>query len=239
MRKFSFFDFELESSSIGHFLLNSNETYHLKNVLRLKEGASVEIYNGKGLKGHGVINNLKNERAIIEIDKIVTFPILKPSITLGVSPVKNRDRIEWVVEKAVELGVNEICFFTSKNSERTKLNFKRIEKISISAIKQSGNPFLPEIKPLFTLEELIISTASYSVQKLIADCNVDSDNTLIKSIKKGKDILVLIGPEGGFENEEIERASRAGFIRVSLGENTLRAETAAIFSISVIKANIK
>ncbi len=147
-------------------------------------------------------------------------------LTIAIAPTKNMDRFEWFVEKATEIGVDKIVPILCKHSERKDLKFDRLEKILISAMKQSGQTYLPELSKLTPFKEVV--NVSFEGDKLIAHC-VPGDKRLLKNVTlPGKNVLLLIGPEGDFDPSEIGLALEKGFLPVSLGNSRLRTETAGI-----------
>ena len=148
-------------------------------------------------------------------------------ITLAVSPTKNLDRMEWMVEKTAELGINRIIPITCQHSERRTLKTDRLKKKALGALKQSRNPFLTQIDELTSFEDLI-STPETEVSKFIAHSSGESH--LFQRAKPDLNYLVLIGPEGGFSDNEIDQAREAGFEEVVLGEFVLRTETAGLIA---------
>jgi 16S rRNA (uracil1498-N3)-methyltransferase len=142
--------------------------------------------------------------------------------------------MEWLVEKAVEIGVGEITLLNCDHSERSFLKTDRLEKLAISAMKQSLHTVLPEIHPAVSLRDLLSTFRfSLSTQKFIAHCEADKPRTpLATALQPGKDAVVLIGPEGDFSEEEIALALECGFQPVSLGPSRLRTETAALYAVT-------
>ncbi|MGI9543677.1 MAG: RsmE family RNA methyltransferase, partial [Cyclobacteriaceae bacterium] len=139
---------------------------------------------------------------------------------------KNQDRVEWLVEKAVEIGIDELSFFTCQHSERKKLNLERLEKKAIAAMKQSVKARLPQINPIINFKELTKQVPA-EYEKFIA-CVPANEQQLKNLIPLQKRYCLLIGPEGGFSKKEVSQAEGAGFKVVSLGNNRLRTETAAL-----------
>jgi 16S rRNA (uracil1498-N3)-methyltransferase len=211
--------------SKGIHYLDEDESRHAVKVLRLKEGDCLDITDGKGTLYKGEITEANGKQCM--------FKILNQSFTerrgfhihIAIAPTKNADRIEWFVEKAIELGVDQITFFSSHNSERRNLNHDRITKMAISAMKQSQQVWLPILSPLRSFKEVIAEQAS---QKFIAYVDHDNQDQLKSLAKQGSDYFVLIGPEGDFSNEELDLALKNDFIKVSLGHHRLRTETAGL-----------
>jgi 16S rRNA (uracil1498-N3)-methyltransferase len=148
---------------------------------------------------------------------------------VAVAPTKSIDRIEWFLEKAVEIGIDEVSFVECEHSERTVVKLERMEKVAVSAMKQSQQSRIPVINEVRQYGELISSTTAEI--KLIAHCEDSTKNPIQSKLEKGKSILVLVGPEGDFSSDEINSALAKGFEPVSLGETRLRTETAALYAV--------
>ncbi len=191
----------------------------------MSPGDDIQITDGKGVFFQATITSIDSKKCGFKINTEKKIPKKNYHIHIAIAPTKNADRIEWFVEKAVEIGVDEISFILCKNSERKVLNLERIEKIAISAMKQSQQACMPILHPLQPFNDILKQSAD---QKFIG--HVDSSNPVhLKAIAKpNKSYLVLIGPEGDFSNEELNTALQAGFEKVSLGENRLRTETAGL-----------
>ncbi len=220
----------------NQLVLKNGEHQHISKVMRTSIGSEVYITNGKGKLIKAVIYNIeKKETHLLLKEVIVDVEQNTNKLSIAISPTKNRDRIEWFVEKAVELGINSIQFFYSKYSERKKINLERIKKIAIAALKQSKSLYLPTIKELDTLEDVFKENVDL---RYIAYMNEDKKlfSNELKSLSKDKSIQLLIGPEGGFTIEEYNEAVKNRFISVSLGKNRLRTETAALYSVAAYKA---
>ncbi|SNT25300.1 16S rRNA (uracil1498-N3)-methyltransferase [Ekhidna lutea] len=207
----------------GPNALSEEESKHCALVLRHKKGDEIQVFDGKGNKHVAVLTQIHKKACEFEIIRSETSTKKPFSIHLAIAPTKNMDRMEWLVEKLSETGVDEVTFIQTQNSERKKLRIDRLEKKAISAMKQSGNPFLLKLNDLTPFDQLI--DAENNNLKLIA--HVDHSYKYIQDILiPKKSTTILIGPEGDFSLNEIEQAKKAGFQATSLGENTLRTETA-------------
>jgi 16S rRNA (uracil1498-N3)-methyltransferase len=215
----------------GTHHLDEEESRHAIKVFRLNTGDLIEITDGKGTLYTCRITKADAKKCAFEVTQQVTKPAKPYSIHIAIAPTKNADRIEWFVEKAVEFGIDEISFLLCNKSERKTINTERIEKLTISALKQSGQLFLPKVHPIQVLENFMSEKAD---QKFIA--YVDKNNVdLLKSIAiKGQKYLVLIGPEGDFSREELEMAQKNNFQKISLGPNRLRTETAGLAACHIL-----
>ncbi len=215
----------------SRFELNADESHHAVKVLRQNKGDILNLLNGKGGIFEAQIIEAHPKGCLMEIIKASFNAAFEPKIHIALSFLKNRDRMEWFLEKAIEIGVSEISFFTSKHSEKKSSNEERLLKIGISALKQSGNTWLPKINAHVSFEGLLNEAMTH---KYIAYCPVESSQHLTH-FANHSDALVLIGPEGDFTEEEVAQAHAKGFISVSLGEQRLRAETAALVSLLTLK----
>ena len=220
-----FYNSEINSETKNVFF-SKEESLHLTKVLRKKPGDVIQITNGFGWLFHAEItsNHSKNCTA-----KIVSAKYYEPrpySIHLAVAPTKMNDRFEWFLEKATEIGVTSITPLLCENSERRVIKTDRFEKILIAAMKQSLQYYLPELKPMVTIDEFLQQTPTHPC--FIAHCE-DSQKQSLKSVYQvGNNATVLIGPEGDFSVKEIEMALKNNYLPVSLGSTRLRTETAAI-----------
>lgn len=217
--------------------LNAEESHHLTRVLRLKINDEVLVCNGKGIISKTKIISILKNNVNLEITESKEHTKPQPIIHLAFSPLKKRIKNEWIVEKSTELGVSSISFFQSKHSERVNVNNERMRKVVISAVKQSLNPFKPLINELQNFESLIKNYNDTKYLKLIAYCGTSEKEHFSKYIKKGnKEVVLIIGAEGGFSEEEINFAKSNDFITVNLGKLRLRSETAALSMLSGILA---
>lgn len=210
----------------NHFLSDEESKHGLK-VLRLKPGDFIHVIDGIGgiYKCRITSTTKRCEFQIIE----KSFQAEKShSLHIAISPTKNQDRIEWFVEKATEIGVDTISFMLTQNSEKTRLRMDRINKKAISAIKQSGNLWLPKFQSEISFPNLI--DISNEEVRCIAYVDKDHQSHFKDIIIKSTSTIVLIGPEGDFSKDEIKQAIAKGFQPVSLGKNRLRTETAGLIA---------
>jgi len=208
-------------------LLTPEESWHCCKVLRKKEGDLIQLIDGLG--------NFFEGRLEIVSEKQCTAKVLKGPrsqtkrsyyLHLAIAPTKQIDRIEWMLEKAVEIGLDEISFIQSKNSERSIVKTERLCKIVESAVKQSLQAYLPKVNGLSVFKDILKLPAD---QKLIAHCEAGDKHSLQSLDFKNKKTLILIGPEGDFSHKEIEVATSLNYTAISLGENRLRSETAGLY----------
>ena len=213
--------------------LPEEESRHCMRVLRLKTGDVISVTDGKGFIYTATVSNPHPRHCQVSI---INCRSQKPSrayrIHMAVAPTKNMDRMEWFVEKATEIGVDTISCIRCRYSERKEIKLHRLQKIAVSAMKQSQKAFLPIINEIIEFNKFIAQEINGI--KMIAHC-ADNNKQLIKNVYvPDQPALILIGPEGDFSSEEIAAALAAGFVPVSLGESRLRTETAALVACHTI-----
>ncbi|PCH66232.1 MAG: 16S rRNA (uracil(1498)-N(3))-methyltransferase, partial [Bacteroidetes bacterium] len=174
-------------------VLSKIESEHCIKVLRHQIGDELNLMDGKGSFYKGILTKIDKKECIVEITETNTSENNHPRVHIAIAPTKNISRFEWFLEKATEIGVTEITPIICQRSERDKLKNERLEKIIISALKQSKNPFKPILNELIKLKEFIALDSKNS--KFIAYCDGENQH-LINQYKKGTDMTVLIGPEG-------------------------------------------
>lgn len=204
--------------------LKPEESFHLATVLRKKPGEAVCLMDGKGSRGVAEIIVPDKKCSILRI-KSVEFHTEVHFHTIAIAPTKNIDRFEFFLEKAVEIGVKSFIPMLTKNAERKVLNMERMEKIILSASKQSKTAYLPSIHPLQKFTE-VIAFSGYD-QKLIATCT-EKTVSLKEAYQPRKNSIIFVGPEGDFSPEEVNLAMANRVLPISLGEQRLRVETAGI-----------
>lgn len=212
----------------GSYELSGTEAQHALKVLRLQEGDRLYLLDGKGGRYTGKIR-LKHAKSC-EIEILESAHTAPPTVLteIAVAPPKTASRLEFMLEKLTELGVWRISLFESEFSERRKVNAARLQKILTAGLKQSHNVFLPDLRTFPTFEEII--SEDFDGQRLIAHC-YDAPKTNIQNVlKTGQNTQILIGPEGDFSRSEIQQAVSKGFTEISLTEQRLRTETAAIYA---------
>ncbi len=207
--------------------LPEEEAQHCIRVLRLNIGDKITLTDGKGYFYKAEISVATNKRCLVTIkETTLQEPIWPCHLHIAMAPTKNMDRNEWFAEKATEIGLDELTFLNCRFSERKVIKEERIEKILVSAIKQSLKARLPKLNKMTDFDQFI--SQDFSGQKFIAHCYEGEKPLLKNKLKKGIDALVLIGPEGDFSEEEVKKAIDHGFIPISLGKSRLRTETAAL-----------
>ena len=209
-------------------ILPESDSQHCVRVLRMKAGDMIEIIDGKGCRYECKILDAHQKRTRVEIINKQNIPLSwSNNITIAVAPTKHLDRMEWLVEKLTEIGVNQIIPLLCRYSERKEIKTERLEKIAISAMKQSLKTVLPTIEPMTNIKKVI--SECNATQKFIAYCDQSIPRLLFsKEYVADKDTIILIGPEGDFSQDEIKYALENGFKPISLGDNRLRTETAAL-----------
>lgn len=216
----------------GEGMLCESESKHCINVLRHKLGDEITIANGKGDYFTGRIISAHPKRCEIENISTQTHSESAYKLHLAVAPTKSIDRFEWLIEKAMELGISEITPLLCDHSERKKIRTDRIERIVIAAMKQSLKAYLPIINELTPFDQFI--KTQQTENGFIAHCYDSKKTPLKNAYKKGTDSLLCIGPEGDFSESEVEKASQLGLIPVSLGSSRLRTETAGVIACHTI-----
>jgi len=210
--------------------LSEEESFHASRVLRLKTGDPIYILDGKGAKYAAVLDKVDSKNTTYSQLSLVEKQDKIPyQIHIYVAPTKQMERMEWMVEKCCEFGIHGIHFFTSRNSERKEIKLNRLEKIAISALKQSKNLFLPEITAIVPLKSYIGSLKDTpATQRLFAHISDPPIKILAKQLIPNQSYHILIGPEGDFSLEETKELLDTNWTPFSLGKSILRTETACI-----------
>lgn len=210
-------------------ILGEEESWHCIKVLRHQAGDAITVIDGKGTRATGTIAQAHPKQCLVAITEREFFERNRPyHLHMAIAPTKNIDRIEWFVEKAVEIGIDELSFLRCKNSERTVIKADRIHKIIDSAVKQSLQYYRPVLHGLTDFRTFMdLPTGGI---KLIAHCEAGDKKHLKEYIDPGARYTLLIGPEGDFTSEEIALAKQHSYVPVSLGENRLRTETAGLYA---------
>lgn len=214
-------------------ILNEEESLHCVKVLRHKVGDIIQVIDGKGTRAIGKIEAAHAKQCAVSLSNKETVEKTRNyELQIAIAPTKNIERIEWFVEKAVEMGIDRITSIKCKNSERTVVKEERLRKVAESAVKQSQQAWLPVVDPLMEFREFIRNTTADV--KLIAHCEKDEKKNIKDSIAPGRSYCVLIGPEGDFTHDEIKLALEAGYQPVSLGDTRLRTETAGLYACAAL-----
>ena len=210
-----------------HPELPEEEAAHCLRVLRLSQGDKITLTDGKGYFYEAQISVASAKRCSVSILNKTFQPFYwRGHLHLAMAPTKNMDRTEWFAEKATEIGIDEISFLNCRFSERKVLKVERIEKIVVSAVKQSLKARKPQINEMTSFDKFV--RQDFPGDKFIAHCYAGEKPLLKDVLSNEKDTLVLVGPEGDFSPEEVELALSCVFRPVSLGMSRLRTETAAL-----------
>lgn len=215
----------------GHYVLDAEESRHCVRVLRKKAGDTIHLVDGQGAFYEARIRQADVSACTFSVLSTHPEPDQGYRIHLAIAPTKNADRLEWFVEKAVEIGIDEISLLVCDNSERKKLKTDRLVRKAVSAMKQSVKATLPPIHEPVKYSQFLQRTPA-EAHKFVAYVS-DSDSPiphLLRAAPRHQPYTVLVGPEGDFSPAEIEQAQRAGFQAISLGTARLRTETAGIIA---------
>lgn len=214
-------------------ILPEEESLHAVKVLRLKLGSPIIVVDGVGNYHKAHITNSHPKHCGFEITETThEYGKLPYNLHIAIAPTKNMERLEWFVEKATEIGISEITPIICRYSERKVVKEDRLEKIIVSAAKQSVKAYFPKLNPTCSFDEFLKKHAEG--KRFIAHC-YDQDKKLLKNeVENVKDVIIIIGPEGDFSIEEVENAVNQGFVPVSLGDSRLRTETAAVVACNTV-----
>ena len=218
-----------------NILLSAEESKHCVRVLRHKDGDVIHVIDGKGNFYETEITDANPQKCSVKIisKKQVSSP-KKYHLHIAISPTKNADRIEWMLEKCTEFGVDEFSFIICKRTEKTGVKTERLKKIAESAVKQSIQAILPIINEAQTFKEFV--STQNNASKYIAHC-LEQDKTELKTMLQNTQTLILIGPEGDFTEDEIKLAIENKFQPITLGNTRLRTETAGLYAAAAFKTN--
>mgnify|MGYP003417783460 FL=1 len=226
--------FYLPDAREGNVSFPEEESKHIVRVLRMREGDTFCVTNGKGSLFDAELIDAHPKRAMANLlNRREGYDNRAFKLSIAIAPTKLNERTEWFLEKATEIGIDEIKLFASYHSERRVVNVERFKKIVVAAMKQSVKSNMPIIEEMQTFENLV--RQDFHGQKFIAWIDEEVKDQLCNLYDKGSDVLVLIGPEGDFSKDEVELAKANGFVPVSLGEARLRTETAAIVACHTIQ----
>ena len=210
-------------------ILPEEESRHCIRVLRLKKNESLYLVDGKGTLYHALLVDPDIRRAGIKIVK--SIPCYRQRLHylhIAITPTKNTDRFEWFLEKATEIGIDEITPIICARSERKTVHSERVQRILVAAMKQSQRAYLPRFNQIKTYDEILAGTQAKS--KIITHCNIENLPRISKDLIKESPSVILIGPEGDFTMQEVEMAIKNGFAEASLGPFIYRTETAGVMA---------
>lgn len=217
----------------NYYTLEESESKHCIRVLRKSKGDRLILVDGRGGYYESVIQDPDPKRCMVEVTRETQqFEKRGYSLHLAVAPTKNIERFEWMIEKATEIGVDEITPLLCEHSERKQINSERLQKILVSAMKQSLKAYLPSLNNLSNFDAFLKNTQASG--KYIAHCEVGEKKHLFNIAPKQGSVVVMIGPEGDFSSSEIVKALSFGYSGVSLGNSRLRTETAGMVACEII-----
>lgn len=213
--------------SLPHYFLSEEESKHCIRVLRLEKGCEVQLIDGKGGLYTALIHDAHPKRTVLQIISVIqAFNKRNHYLHIAMAPTKNIERIEWFLEKATEIGIDEISFIICQRSERKDVKMDRLNKIITSAIKQSIKAYHPQLNEPVSYNQFLAKP--FIGQQFIAHCEKTEKTSLSSDIVINGSYQVLIGPEGDFTPTEIDDALHHQFKAITLGESRLRTETAAL-----------
>jgi 16S rRNA (uracil1498-N3)-methyltransferase len=207
-------------------ILDETESNHLLKVKRSVVGDEVTVSDGKGTIYNCNIVEAGKNRALLSIAGRTVMDPRNFRLHIAIAPTKNQERIEWFLEKATESGIEEVTFLRCRHSERKTVNIERLQKITLSALKQSRKAFLPVINPVVDFETFI--NAGHPGTRIICTTSAGENSGLAFNYSKGDSLLALIGPEGDFHTSEVAAAVNTCYKVTSLGKSRLRTETAGL-----------
>jgi 16S rRNA (uracil1498-N3)-methyltransferase len=207
------------------FVLNENESHHAIAVLRMKAGEPIHIFNGKGKLFSAIVFSTNKKEVSVKVKEMIAEKKPNYLLQIAIAPTKQIERMEWFVEKAVELGISKISPIICHRSERREVKKERLEKVALAACKQSKQLVLPEIEEAITFHQFVKS--NLPPNKFIAWCET-VHTALDKQNFIHPESVFLVGPEGDFTAAEVTAAKQANFVECSLGDSILRTETAGV-----------
>ncbi|MCM5663740.1 16S rRNA (uracil(1498)-N(3))-methyltransferase [Galbibacter mesophilus] len=220
------------ANDAAEYTFDKEESRHISKVLRKKEGDTLYITNGKGWLFDAEITNADIKNCVVSIKKAQQKRRKQYRLHMAVAPTKMNDRYEWFLEKATEIGIDEITPIICDHSERKKIKPERYEKILQAAMKQSLTCYLPKLNEAINYADFM--KEKQEGQLFIAHCENQEKYDLKRKIMADNEVVILIGPEGDFSLNEIKIAEENGYFPVSLSDNRLRTETAAIVACHIV-----
>ena len=216
-------------------ILNEETSKHIVQVLRMEISEQIQLTDGKGALATAVITDNNRKRCQVQIIQTSNIKPPASNITIAISPVKNSSRFEWFLEKATEIGVNEIIPIICSRTEKQHFKFERMQSILISAMLQSQQVWLPELQQPIKFSDAVANTSKQ--QKFIAHCIDECSKIQLRIALEdaSKSKIILIGPEGDFTNDEINLSLKHNFQPVTLGDTRLRTETAGIVAATLLR----
>lgn len=224
--------YERNFSNNGH-ILSPDESKHCVKVLRHQVGDCISVMDGKGSIYKAEILEAAPKKCVLKVLETKTEKPRPFSIHMVVAPTKNIDRLEWFLEKATEIGIEQVTPILCDHSERKVIKPERLEKVIVSAAKQSLKSYIPTLNPLTTYKDFI-SREQENTNCFIAHCEESSKVLLKNAYQQNSNAVVLIGPEGDFSPQEIKQAVENKYQEISLGKERLRTETAALMGCATL-----
>lgn len=215
--------------------LTGQEAVHASKALRYRPGDSITVVDGKGGWYEGEVGLITSDRVQVTVEEAKRNQPLQPSLTLAMGIIKKRDRLEFAVEKAVELGVKEVVLFRGEHSVKQNIRTDRLESIILSAMKQSLQSWLPKLSVYNSLQQATETYANYNILVAHQEGRSIRDMDFFNSTKS-EDYLMVVGPEGGFSDSETDYLRKKEGEFISFNSNRLRAETAVVSFLSVFRA---
>lgn len=228
---FVFYCTEIQGNTI---CLTGDDARHCAKVLRKRPGDSILLTDGCGTLAQATLTHVSPTDCVAEVAERKLVPPRSISLHLAVAPTKNADRMEWLVEKAVELGVERISFIICDHSERRRIDLDRMRRIAIAALKQSQTAWLPELQVISFSD--FVHQADLPARRYVAWCDDQNTAQLVDETWHDEEVLLLIGPEGDFSTEEINLCKSLNYKEIKLGSRRLRTETAALYGCFTIAA---
>jgi len=211
----------------SQYFLSEEESKHSIKVLRMAVGDKLQLIDGRGGLYEAEITDAHPKRTILKINSVITeYGKRNHYLHIAIAPTKNMERLEWFLEKATEIGIDEISLIICQRSERKEAKIERLDKILTSAIKQSLKAYHPVLNEAVSFHNFL--SKSFDGQKFIAHCIPGNKANLKDVIEPKGRYLILIGPEGDFAPAEVDEALQQGYKAITLGESRLRTETAAL-----------
>jgi 16S rRNA (uracil1498-N3)-methyltransferase len=217
---------EIWTPQMSTIPISDEEFRHAVQVMRIPSGHQVRIVNGNGLSGIGLLEIPSKKNAVVHVENMETHEEYRKPIHLAIAPTKQAERMEWFVEKSTEMGITDITLLACQNNERSHVRMERLQRVAISAMKQSGRLFLPRIEDMRSFQNFVLEHPN----GLVAHCREHVQKMSLNACHEFLGQPILIGPEGDFTQQEIDFALEHGYNSLHLGNNRLRTETAALYA---------
>ena len=225
----------------GKLKVEGQSVRHIRNVLRLRKGDGMTVFDGSGKEYEGTIVGESSSSVIMAIQEVLPSKTESPlEVTLAQSLLKG-EKMDYLIQKATELGVREVVpFFSSRSvplleGSKRSARLRRWVKIAIEASKQCGRGMVPVIQPIQEYSGLLLSASQDSLRLILWEKEGARLGEVLTRVKEKTKVFFMVGPEGGFSQEEVENAKKAGFLPISLGERILRSETVSLSLLSILQ----